>query len=161
MRTLTRFVAAVVPACSVIASSAAHADPVATTATVLKVVDGDTVDIVDDVREVTRKELSAMTDQELLAYEPEHHGVGMRNLNWFHEGPPPRRLTVNWQAGALDSLQLQLANVESARWLANLLTTPSSASHRAGVLGRGYIFAKTSPLKRGPDKRSRHGSRLR
>ena len=55
MRTLTRFVAAVVtaavvPACSVIASSAAHADPVATTATVLKVVDGDTVDIVDDVR---------------------------------------------------------------------------------------------------------------
>jgi hypothetical protein len=38
MRTLTRFVAAVVtaavvPACSVIASSAAHADPVATTAT--------------------------------------------------------------------------------------------------------------------------------
>ena len=49
MPTLTRFVAAVataaaVPACSVIASSAAHADPVATTATVLKVVDGDTVD---------------------------------------------------------------------------------------------------------------------
>ena len=42
--------AAVVPACSVIASSVAHADPVATTATVLKVVDGDTVDIVDDVR---------------------------------------------------------------------------------------------------------------
>jgi micrococcal nuclease len=31
-------------------SSVAHADPVATTATVLKVVDGDTVDIVDDVR---------------------------------------------------------------------------------------------------------------
>jgi endonuclease YncB( thermonuclease family) len=55
MRTLTRFVAAVltaavVPACSVIASSVAHADPVATTATVLKVVDGDTVDIVDDIR---------------------------------------------------------------------------------------------------------------
>src|SRR4029077_3086351 len=56
MRTLPRFVAAVltaavVPACSVIASSVAHADPVATTATVLKVVvDGDTVDIVDDVR---------------------------------------------------------------------------------------------------------------
>jgi micrococcal nuclease len=55
MRTLTRFVAAVVtaavvPACSGIASSVAHADPVATTATVLKVVDGDTVDIVDDVR---------------------------------------------------------------------------------------------------------------
>jgi micrococcal nuclease len=73
MRTLTRFVAAVVtaavvPACAVIASSVALADPVATTATVLKVVDGDTVDIVDDVREVTRKELSAMTDQELLAY---------------------------------------------------------------------------------------------
>ena len=39
-----------VPACSVIADSVAHADPVATTATVLKVVDGDTVDIVDDVR---------------------------------------------------------------------------------------------------------------
>ena len=38
------------PACSVIASSVAHADPVATTATVLKVVDRDTVDIVDDVR---------------------------------------------------------------------------------------------------------------
>jgi len=41
MRTLTRFVAAVVtaavaPACSVIASSVAHADPGATTATVLK-----------------------------------------------------------------------------------------------------------------------------
>jgi endonuclease YncB( thermonuclease family) len=55
MRTLTRFVAAVVtaavvPACSVIARSVAHADPLATTATVLKVVDGDTVDIVDDVR---------------------------------------------------------------------------------------------------------------
>jgi micrococcal nuclease len=55
MRTLTRFLAAVVtavvvPACSVIASSGAHADPVATTATVLRVVDGDTVDIVDDVR---------------------------------------------------------------------------------------------------------------
>ena len=55
MPTLTRFVAAVltaavVPACSVIASSVAHADPVATTATVLKVVDGDTVDIVDDIR---------------------------------------------------------------------------------------------------------------
>jgi micrococcal nuclease len=42
--------AAVVPACSVIASSVAHADPVATTATVLKVVDGDKVDVVDDVR---------------------------------------------------------------------------------------------------------------
>jgi micrococcal nuclease len=55
MRTLTRFVAAVVttavvPACSVIPLSVAHADPVPTTATVLKVVDGDTVDIVDDVR---------------------------------------------------------------------------------------------------------------
>ena len=55
MRTLTRFVAAVVtvtgvPVYSTIASSEAHADPVATTATVLKVVDGDTVDIVDDVR---------------------------------------------------------------------------------------------------------------
>ena len=55
MRTLTRFLAAVltaavVPACSVIASSVAHADPITTTATVLKVVDGDTVDIVDDVR---------------------------------------------------------------------------------------------------------------
>jgi micrococcal nuclease len=51
MRTLIRFVAAVVPACSVIASSVTHADPVATTATVLKVVDGDTtVDIVVDVR---------------------------------------------------------------------------------------------------------------
>jgi hypothetical protein len=41
MRTLTRFVAAVVtaavaPACSVIASSVAHADPGATTATVLR-----------------------------------------------------------------------------------------------------------------------------
>jgi hypothetical protein len=41
MRTLTRFVAAVVtaavaPACSVIASSVAHADPGATTATVSK-----------------------------------------------------------------------------------------------------------------------------
>jgi hypothetical protein len=34
--------AAVVPGCSVIASSVAHADPVATTTTVLKVVDGDT-----------------------------------------------------------------------------------------------------------------------
>ena len=42
--------AVVVPACSVIASTVALADPVATTATVLKVVDGDTVDIVDDVR---------------------------------------------------------------------------------------------------------------
>ena len=41
--------AAVVPACSVIASSVAHADPVATSANVLKVVDGNTVDI-DDVR---------------------------------------------------------------------------------------------------------------
>ncbi len=55
MRTLTRFVAAVVtvaavPAYSTIADSEAHADPVAMTATVLKVVDGDTVDIVDDVR---------------------------------------------------------------------------------------------------------------
>src|SRR5258705_13814650 len=55
MRPLTRFVAAVVtvavlPVYSVIASSVAHADPVATTATVLKVVDGDTVDIVDGVR---------------------------------------------------------------------------------------------------------------
>jgi len=55
MRTLTRFVAAVVtaavvPGCSVIVSSVAHADPVATTTTVWKVVDGDTVDIVDDVR---------------------------------------------------------------------------------------------------------------
>jgi len=39
-----------VPACSVIASSVAHADPVATTAIVLRVVDGDTVDIVDGVR---------------------------------------------------------------------------------------------------------------
>lgn len=38
------------PACSVIARSAAHADPVATTATVMKVVDGETVEIVDDVR---------------------------------------------------------------------------------------------------------------
>ena len=50
MRTLTRFVAAVVtaavvPGCSVIVSSVAHADPVATTTTVWKVVDGDTVDI--------------------------------------------------------------------------------------------------------------------
>ncbi len=55
MRTLTRFVAtvvtaAVVPACSAIARSVAHADPVAATATVLKVVEGDTVDIIDDVR---------------------------------------------------------------------------------------------------------------
>jgi micrococcal nuclease len=55
MRTLTRFVAAVltaavVPVYSTIARSEAHADPVATTATVLKVVDGDKVDVVDDVR---------------------------------------------------------------------------------------------------------------
>jgi micrococcal nuclease len=38
------------PTGPVVASSVAHANPVATTATVLKVVDGDTVDIVDDVR---------------------------------------------------------------------------------------------------------------
>ena len=55
MRNLTRAVAAVLvaaqlSACSIPPSPAAHADPVATTATVLKVVDGDTVDIVDDVR---------------------------------------------------------------------------------------------------------------
>jgi micrococcal nuclease len=42
--------AAWVPAYSVVASSEAHADPVSATATVLKVVDGDTVDVVDDVR---------------------------------------------------------------------------------------------------------------
>ncbi|AGB26823.1 micrococcal nuclease-like nuclease (plasmid) [Mycobacterium sp. JS623] len=35
---------------SLVDVTAARADPVATTATVLKVVDGDTVDIVDDVR---------------------------------------------------------------------------------------------------------------
>jgi micrococcal nuclease len=69
MRTLTRFVAAVVtaavvPACSVIASSVAHADPVATTATVLKVVDGDTVDIVDDVRGRLRIRLSGIDTPE-------------------------------------------------------------------------------------------------
>jgi len=42
--------AAWVPAYSAVASSEAHADPVSATATVLKVVDGDTVDVVDDVR---------------------------------------------------------------------------------------------------------------
>ena len=42
--------AAWVPAFQTVAGSEAHADPVTTTATVLKVVDGDTVDIVDDVR---------------------------------------------------------------------------------------------------------------
>ena len=49
MRTLRLLVAGAVIFGSA-GSPAAHADPVATTATVLKVVDGDTVDIVDDVR---------------------------------------------------------------------------------------------------------------
>jgi hypothetical protein len=62
---------------------------------------------------------------------------------------PSRRLTVNWQVGALDSLQLQLANVESARWLANLLTTPSSASHRAGVLGPGLHICENVTAQKG------------
>jgi micrococcal nuclease len=39
-----------VSACSWVALPTGHADPVTTTALVLKVVDGDTVDIVDDVR---------------------------------------------------------------------------------------------------------------
>jgi micrococcal nuclease len=45
-------VAAAAAACAVpaIEGPEAHAEPAATTATVLKVVDGDTVDIVDDVR---------------------------------------------------------------------------------------------------------------
>jgi micrococcal nuclease len=42
--------AALVSACLVSTPPTARADPVATTALVLKVVDGDTVDIVDDVR---------------------------------------------------------------------------------------------------------------
>jgi micrococcal nuclease len=55
MRNLTRAVVAVLLAaqlscCSTLAGPGARADTVATTATVLKVVDGDTVDIVDDVR---------------------------------------------------------------------------------------------------------------
>ncbi|MBE1551910.1 micrococcal nuclease [Mycobacterium sp. OAS707] len=55
MRRLTRLVLAVatVAGASLIPAidqPSAHADPIATTATVLKVVDGDTVDIVDDVR---------------------------------------------------------------------------------------------------------------
>jgi micrococcal nuclease len=55
MRNLTRAVLAVLAvaqlsACSTLATPGARADSVATTATVLKVVDGDTVDIVDDVR---------------------------------------------------------------------------------------------------------------
>jgi len=55
MRNLTRAVVAVILAaqlsgCSTLAGTRAHADPVATTAAVLKVVDDDTVDIVDDVR---------------------------------------------------------------------------------------------------------------
>jgi micrococcal nuclease len=55
MRKLTGTVVAVLLAvqlsgCSTLVNSRAHADPVVTTATVLKVVDGDTVDIVDDVR---------------------------------------------------------------------------------------------------------------
>jgi micrococcal nuclease len=53
-RPLLRFVAVictlVVSGCSWIAPATGHAEPVTTTALVLKVVDGDTVDIVDDVR---------------------------------------------------------------------------------------------------------------
>jgi micrococcal nuclease len=49
MRTVSLLVAAALIA-GAAGSPAAHADPVVTTATVLKVVDGDTVDIVDDVR---------------------------------------------------------------------------------------------------------------
>jgi micrococcal nuclease len=52
--TLIRVVAAVLAAAALsafpIVTGSAHADLVITTATVLKVVDGDTVDIVDDVR---------------------------------------------------------------------------------------------------------------
>jgi hypothetical protein len=54
--------------------------------------------------EVTREELAAMTDQELLAYEREHHGdpymtlleaKGMRRvaLQFWHLGRPVRRRT--------------------------------------------------------------------
>lgn len=43
-------IAILAAACSRVALPTGHADPVATTALVLKVVDGDTVDIVDDVR---------------------------------------------------------------------------------------------------------------
>jgi micrococcal nuclease len=55
MRTLIRVfvvcsVAAATPACAVSSSPMVRADPVGTTALVLKVVDGDTVDIVDDAR---------------------------------------------------------------------------------------------------------------
>ncbi len=81
MRTLTRFVAAVVTAavvsaCSVIASSVAHADPVATTATVLKVVDGDTVDIVDDVRGRLRIRLLGIDTPETK--KPDYTGTSGR-----------------------------------------------------------------------------------
>ena len=50
MRSLSLFVAAALSTGALTVGPAAHADPVATTATVLKVVDGDTVDIVDVVR---------------------------------------------------------------------------------------------------------------
>ena len=80
MRTLTRFVAAVVtaavaPACSVIASSVAHADPVATTATVLKVVDG------------TRSTSATMS------------GVGYASACWASIPLKPRSPATPWAAG--------------------------------------------------------------
>jgi hypothetical protein len=47
--------------------------------------------------EMTREELSAMTDQELLAYEREHHGDPYMTLAKAKEPPPPGSVQTRTQ----------------------------------------------------------------
>src|SRR6201991_4472598 len=148
MRTLTRFVAAlvtavVVPACSVIASSVAHADPVVTTATVLKIVDGDTVDIRDDVRGRLRVRLLGIDT-------PETKKPGYTVGCWGPEATEFAKSTMLDQRVALVPDPTQDRTDRYGRTLAYLVRADgwdySVESVRAGV-ARSYVYDNT-PVRR-------------
>ena len=80
--------------------------------------------------EVTREELAAMTDQELLAYEREHHGDPYMSLL---RAKGMQRIALQfWHVGAARTKADREAQAEARRRLLQKLLSSDSADLQPG-----------------------------
>ena len=80
--------------------------------------------------EVTREELAAMTDQELLTYEREHHGDPYMSLL---KAEGMQRVALQfWHVGAARNKADREAEVEARRRLLQKLLSSDSADLQPG-----------------------------
>jgi micrococcal nuclease len=146
LRTLAVAVAvavAVVAIAPLVAAPAVHADPLATTATVLKVVDGDTIDIRDDVRGRLRVRLLGIDT-------PETKKPGFSVGCWGREATEFAQSTMLGQRVALQTDPTQGRTDRYGRTLAYLVKADgwdySVEAARAGV-AKSYVYGGVPAMR--------------